>query len=246
MAERGSNDTMNPPLPEAIAALKDRARVVRSAGSPESLLGHEGTAARLYFQALATTFRGPIAFAGARQPPGPRPGQRAALAGLHPAGQPAGRPDRGPRPRPGPGHLPRGPSRQAQPGPGPARGAAPPDRGPVRDAVVQPADLPARALRARPGPARRGAAGRAGVAAVLPGMGDSPGRAPRGAGLEGQPERTAAARPGRRTRLWASRAGAARRSCRDRSPDRAAGRRPARRPDLPPIPLRWASEPSIP
>ena len=133
LVERQSNDPMNPALPVAIAALKDRARAVRAAGSVESLLGHEGTAARLYFQALATTFRGPIAFCGRRQPPGPRPGQLAALPGLHPAGQPAGRSARSPRPRPGPGSLPRDPSRQAQPGPGPARGTAPPHRGPIRD-----------------------------------------------------------------------------------------------------------------
>ncbi|MHB1559358.1 MAG: CRISPR-associated endonuclease Cas1 [Isosphaeraceae bacterium] len=75
LVERQSNEpaTANPALPEAIAALKERVRAVSSAGSRDVLLGHEGFAARLYFQALATAFRGPIRFSGRASRPSPDP-----------------------------------------------------------------------------------------------------------------------------------------------------------------------------
>jgi CRISPR-associated protein Cas1 len=73
LIEHQSNDSANAALPMAIAALKDQAAGARAAGSLESLLGYEGAAARTYFQALATVFRGPITFPGRKQRPSPDP-----------------------------------------------------------------------------------------------------------------------------------------------------------------------------
>ena len=73
LADHQSNDSRNPALPEAIAALKAMATGIEAAMSRDSLLGHEGTAARHYFGALATTFRGEIGFTARRQHPSPDP-----------------------------------------------------------------------------------------------------------------------------------------------------------------------------
>ncbi len=73
LAGHQSNDSRNPALPAAIAALKAMVTGIEAAMSPESLLGHEGTAARHYFGALATTFRGEIGFTARRQHPSPDP-----------------------------------------------------------------------------------------------------------------------------------------------------------------------------
>ncbi len=73
LVDRQSNAPDNSALPPAIAALKIQARAARAADSIESLRGHEGTAARIYFQALATTFRGPITFSGRQSRPAPDP-----------------------------------------------------------------------------------------------------------------------------------------------------------------------------
>jgi len=68
-----SNAVENPALSAAIARLRLGVKEIESSPSLEALLGWEGTLARIYFQALATLFRGPISLPGRRRRPPPDP-----------------------------------------------------------------------------------------------------------------------------------------------------------------------------